>query len=831
VNRRPLLLSAFPAASLLSVLLLLLPVWAQDSRAQETASIEGSRLQPIATLDQEVGNALGDLLNTKPEGKVGRVTVTRERAASLQLTVEYDGFAGNWLKGQVLRAGSDGDPEPIVEIVVEPVELEGSGQVTIEFKLDDDVEEGASFGSSHLVLLVTKRVHNRAGAKSTFVLQKSWDSATRAENIEVVVRARALQDLGTGFKRAPEQGSRPQVGPSDDEVNPQYVRLRAGAPNNYRYLSADDGGGASVRLQSSAGDSETFQLGWIDEDEKIGRLRTANGWHLLAIRPDGRVDAVSADPTDPATVLQLQYNGDGTYIVHAADAATARRVTGTARPQRRGVLGNMRQRAAQRAAQRRAPASSSSRLTIYRSGGGVTARTSGSKRDAAFYFELNAPIPRDIGRPGQGEGPARDPEFDLEGIPVMQGYLSGRTADEGPDIEDLLGIDSQIWADEDRSSGVYYFIPSAYHLKWDPDKDYDLSLNDEMAEGEGEQFVLVRARLAPRFTQAQRRAAEILVGQAARDQGMPFFELRQMPVAGEATTSTAPEALAGHHDIDNVVVHPPTDAMGEVEISWRMRAATRESFVELLRQDQAVAPQLLLRPSSDNGGLLRIPLYMSWEEPGSYPPILWENGSFQRNEIPHPIRLRGLHAMVLDRDERVQVLSWDLTNTAPIPSRARAAMGQALTQPVIDNAFLTWVDYAVVPDDASTEAAVRAITGGVSEQVRQPLEILLFDPLEASGARQLTVLVMSKYFEAGADKTIARQFSFTEDGETRSVPFYLGRADDEVPFQWTVRLTMPDGQEHERSVFLDGDIGLRLLVSSSSLRQIFGNLPPGGTDQ
>jgi hypothetical protein len=152
-------------------------------------------------------------------------------------------------------------------------------------------------------------------------------------------------------------------------------------------------------------------------------------------------------------------------------------------------------------------------------------------------------------------------------------------------------------------------------------------------------------------------------------------------------------------------------------------------------------------------------------------------------------------------------------------------MNQELTRPVIDNAFFTWVDYSVIPDDASTEAAVRSITGGVSEQVRQPLSITLFDPLAASGARQLTVFVKSRYFEADADKVTVRQFEFTEDGETQSVPFYLGRADVEVPFEWTVRLRMPDGSELEKPVFLEGDTGLQLIVSSSSLRQIFGELP------
>jgi hypothetical protein len=218
-------------------------------------------------------------------------------------------------------------------------------------------------------------------------------------------------------------------------------------------------------------------------------------------------------------------------------------------------------------------------------------------------------------------------------------------------------------------------------------------------------------------------------------------------------------------------------------------------------------------------------MYFSWKEPGTYRPIAWQEGSSWTNEIPHPVRLQALHAMALDSEERVQVLSWDLSSTPPIPPKSRAAMGQVLPPGVRNNAFLIWVDYSVVPDTSSTEAAVRAIIGGVSEQVRQPLTITLLDPLGASGAQQLTIFVRSLYLEAGAEGPMVRQFEFTQDGEVRSVPFYLGRAEVEVPFEWTVRLTMPDGQQYESGVFLEGDRGLQLLVSSTALRQIFGELP------
>jgi len=842
-QRRP----AFVAVVVLNILSLIAPP--PPAVAQQSGSIEGTQLQPMTTMDQAVGNALGDILNTKPEGDIKRVTVTRERAASLRLSVEYDGFEGNWLKGQVLRAGGDDDPEPIPQIEVEPIELDGSGSAELEFALGDDTEEGASFESNALVILVAKRAYHRTGAKSTFVLSKTWEAATRAENVEITVYAEALQDLPpTGYAPPPEAGSRPNLGPADDEKSVEWIRLRAG-PN--RYLSAEDGGGGTVQLASSPSDFETFQLAWIDQDAGIGRLRTANGWNLVALRPDQRVEATTADPADPATVLHFKYNGDGTYIVQSADASTAKSVTDAARSSRLRMLarppGDLLKRTsvtspapnvnirpqinARPALGRSGAATTASPLTMYHDRG-IEARrwTSGTNREAAFYFERRAAVPTAAGRPGEGGGPQLDPIFDLEVFPNMQGYLSGRTAEDAPDLERLLGIDSQIWADVNVASGIYYYLPAGYFLEWDRDKGYGLSLTDEMTDQDSDPEVIGSGRLAPRFTPAQRRAAEILVRQAARAYDRPFFDLRQMPVSSETTSSTASAALATQYRIENVVVRAPSEAMGEAEITWRMPPRTRESFLELLREDQSVAPEILLQPSSGEAGLQRVPLYLGWGEPDSYPPLRWENGSFQHNETPHPIRLQGLHVMVLNRDDQVQMLSWDLSGTAIVPSKARIKMNQVLTRPIIDNAFFTWVDYAVVPDDASTEAAVRAITGGVSETVRQPLTINLFDPLTATGAEHLTIIVKSRYFEAGADKQVIRYFEFGEDSAVQEVPFYLGRADDDVPFQWTARLQMPDGELIEKPVFLDGDPSLQIFVSAASLRKIFGELP-GAADQ
>ncbi len=661
----------------------------------------------------------------------------------------------------------------------------------------------------------------------------------------ITVQAEKLQTLDNLYLTAPDPTSPPTMGLDEDVVDFRYVRLRAGEG---RYLAADKGGGSAVRLSSRAPEEEIFQVAWLDVENKIARIRTANGWHLLALRADKTIDARSADPADPDTVLHLRYNGDGTHILETADDSTKERITGSAKRQRLQLLSKSRSRpvsvkptvfkplsstdAIKRFSQKPLGGTASlpaptPTLTLFHTPG-LDLRTytrDDSRRKTSFYFEKANPPPTSFG-PGGAEGPEPKWRIDLAEVTTMQGYVSGRSVGEGPAIHEILGIKSVIWSDINLTSGIYYFLPAAYYLRWDPiSQRYDLSLAYGTATGEASPGVDARAVLTPRFTPTSRRAAEILVRQAALAQGLPFFELRQMPIDHDATRNSVADALATYEGVSSVVVRAPDTVMGKVEVGWQMPTATLEDLLEHLRIDQVSAPELTFQPSTAGTVAQQIPLYLSWEEPAGYPAIRWQDGDVWANALPHPVRFRGLHALVVDQSKRIQVVSWDLTGTPAIASGGSVAMEPVIPPAVSDKAFLTWVDYRVVPDAASIETAARSIMGGVSEQARQPLRITLLDPLAATGAQRIRVFIRSPYLEPGGDGGSLGIYDFETDGETRSIPFYFGRSEDQTPYEWTASVIMPDGEAYEGGGFVPGDRSLELLVSSSALRKIFEGKP------
>jgi hypothetical protein len=685
-------------------------------------------------------------------------------------------------------------------------------------------------------------------------------AASAGEDAEIHLRAAPLQVTArTGYRPPPEPGARPKFGPSADEVRIDYYRIRVhdyvnGQSTNIRYLTASGGGGGRVSLLPEAGDEQIFQVGWLDEEKELARLRTANGWHLVALHEDGTIDARSADPSDPDTVLRLRGTGDNTRALESPDAATKAQVSAVARKQRlrflssktaaaRDPLAGIRQGKVFKppstsdllkrgTVQKGAPLStrpdSSAQLTLVHSPRleVLPLGTQRRGRDRTFAFE-KAHEPQTAFGPGSAEGPDLSRwKFDLREAVAMPGYESGGSAGEAPAMSDLLGIQSLIWGDRNEASGIYYYLPAAYYLLWNETlKQYDLSLRYDLAREEGEPKVYVRAVLGHRFSEVQRRAAEVLVRQSAVGLGFPFFELRQMPIVGGATTHTVVEALSSYPGLESARVVPPNGAMGTVEISWLMDPLTVENFLEDLRSGTVPRPELILQPTGDGAAPQRVPLHLGWEESPTYPRIGWRNGASWQSQLPHPIRLKGLHALVVDASESLQVLSWDLRDNPPVPPGASAFMEDVLPSAVASNSFLTWVDYQVAPDTASLEAASRSITAGVSELTRQPLRITLLDPLMTTGAARIRIFVRSAYLRPGGAGGPLGIYDFEADGDTRSIPFYLGRSEDDQPFEWTASVVMPNGESYEGASFLPGDRSLELLVSSSALRKIFGGAP------
>jgi hypothetical protein len=182
---------------------------------------------------------------------------------------------------------------------------------------------------------------------------------------------------------------------------------------------------------------------------------------------------------------------------------------------------------------------------------------------------------------------------------------------------------------------------------------------------------------------------------------------------------------------------------------------------------------------------------------------------------------------VLNEKSNPTVLSWNLGSTAPIPARSRAYRGQTFTRPVQEAEFYNWVQFVVERDEAGTEAALREMSGSVSERSRAELNVMTMNPLAVTNAYEIQIRVRSRFFEAGDGELETRILRFREDDASKSLTLFLGRSDD-VPYEYTVSVVMPDGSAHEGQNWIAGEAGdtePTILIGTKQIEQALGFVP------
>ena len=796
--------------------------------AAQDGSLEGRSLARVKTED-DVGSDLANLITGGgPDGRISSVVVSEDRARSITLEVTYTGFEGAFLKATALGT-VDGELKTLPQIQAEPVALEGSRSARITLSLTKDVAEGEGLWSDFLELLVVEKSYHNSGTQTTYSLPKKWENTTRAENVVVQVRSKIMQDLVvTQYAKAPTSRTALPGQSQYGGIDPADIEFARFKVDNQSYLVADNGGGGKLTRGRKELPGAVFGIlpGEKDGSYQEARLVTADGWHFVAIRSNGTVDAVTTDKSDPDARLLLIYNGDGNYVIQ-------RRTT----PQKRGAQAAS-SKTIRDSPTRKQPTSKASiaRPMLFHSGESASARTvrlDSIRSQPGFLFAVvrkeNANPPAALADPGNTRGPSEQRLGIMEFL-EMPGF-AGQTDTRGaPSFEDILNIQRNVYYDINATSGVYYFVPAAYYTKWDIDRGFYLDHDYFAASSEGEPGeILVQVTLTPRVGPAQIRAAEILVELAARRRNQPYAELRTMPVRVQETTETIGRFLESQLEtpVSNVEVSTPTHVLDEIRLSWRMSATSFSNFTDVLRTGQPLSPDLTVQPVSDELGPLTIPLYISLDEPETFGRIDWENGDYWTNEFPFTVGYRYLHALVLNESSNPTVLSWDLGSTAPIPASARAYRGQTFTRPVQEAEFYNWVQFVVERDDASTDEALREMSSSVSEQSRTELTVLTMNPLAVTKAYEIQVRVRSRFFEAGGKTMETRLLRFREDDASKSLTVYLGRSDD-VPYEYTVSVVMPDGSVHEGETWMAGEAGEAeptILVGPSQIEQALGFVP------
>lgn len=786
-------------------LLAWLCVAATVSRAQN-ASLKGKDLTRVEDAGSITGNLLSGLFGSTDDidGSIKGVHVTGDVEPELSIQVYYDGFETGWLHAKA-QSGASGDREDIRSIRAEPQELDGSGAAIFKLSLDDGAQPTTS---TFLELVVSEKRTRTTGQYSLWVLPKEWTSALSAANTVIQVRARQVTYPPSRMSTALDPST--MTDPTIGAVDVRSVRLYH--PMTRKYLVAEGGGGGKLVLGSKSDYGSTFQIiaSWHNGDPSADGyratvvLRTEDGFHYVSV-PD-KDTGVVARLTEP--------DGSSELTLMHQPRATGNRSTGLNTPK-----GTYLYRKLPRKKKGRGTVANDQYVAAY-DRIGIRARNSEffkDKEPGAFQITESE---REIGGAGVSnrQGPANRP--------IRPGDLiNANGLTDAPELQEFLNIFPDVYPDANPASGIFYFLPNAYYLEWDGDRPalYRTFRMAESDEAEGE--VSVSATLEPRVGSAERRLLQVLTQFYAKHNQLPFSSVQAMPVRASQSTTTLGQIL-GQYDIaaEDVLVTGPTEALGPITVEWTMSSSMMNNLAEVLRSAQGLNAGLTLVPEADLDPR-RISLHIRLDDELSFDRIPWENSLRWVNDRPYPVQLKAGHVIVLDASDRPTLTTWDMSSTAPIPPGAAAKFINDLTRNVMNHSIYRWIEYEIIKDEVNTERLLREITGGVAEVEQGELEIRTLNPLEATGAFEIYVQIRSRYLSPSADEIETTDVIVESDRETYTLPFYLGRSDDDTPFEYRVSVMMPDGTEHVGKNWLPGSSRLRIAIGPRQIEDSVGFMP------
>jgi hypothetical protein len=436
-------------------------------------------------------------------------------------------------------------------------------------------------------------------------------------------------------------------------------------------------------------------------------------------------------------------------------------------------------------------------------------------------FRFGLPPP-DAGSTTAPKGPGDTPVEPLSEL---------RSEDIDLDPSHVLGVFPAFYPDQNPQSGIFYFLPYSYSLRWSEDQGYDLRMIYSATSAQGAGDVAMAARLDAGLGIRERQIATDLIRAYAGTHGLTFNALRALPI-DSISVSIADDLKRYNIPSDKIAVTGLADFLGQIDISWITDPVTKENLQQALIEDVGISGRVTLYPSGGKLAPVDVPIQIRLADFVTFGGFRWNRSEAWTNQTAYPIKLKYLNALVLDASSRPIVYSWDLSS-ARVPPAGRAQWVATAVPGWIDaQAKRIWLEYAVESSCQSCDdSVIRAITGGASSAGPSMITFHTLTPLADAGAIEINVQVRSRYFDPQSRDVQTKTVVLNADGKDFTVgPIYLGsrQPGESVPgdplFEYSLAVTVSSGQTYPGSNWAAGN-DLRQAIGRYQLEQTVGTLP------
>jgi hypothetical protein len=316
----------------------------------------------------------------------------------------------------------------------------------------------------------------------------------------------------------------------------------------------------------------------------------------------------------------------------------------------------------------------------------------------------------------------------------------------------ITNVNFDIFPDKNENSGYYYYFPASYSLQWDKENSYQLKFlygSAETTTGEG--VINMYMTITPSVSVGERRMIEALVRDHAVRNSKPFEKLMPLPWKESPKVDFA-GILTSNYDVPADKIHTiATDIFDPVQVTWPMTSKKADDFMVALKTVNFQG-NLQLVPEGELSSI-NIPVKIALGNDQTFGKIIllgnnWR-GQLIKNAMPFPIRMKYIHALVLNQEENgfktPYIYSWNL-NDLDVPVLASIRINDAKIPRFLDTkAERIWVEYSVPSCQPCMDKVINELTSGTVSARQQKIEVVSYGIMERTGAYVIEVTVRSKF--------------------------------------------------------------------------------------
>lgn len=399
--------------------------------------------------------------------------------------------------------------------------------------------------------------------------------------------------------------------------------------------------------------------------------------------------------------------------------------------------------------------------------------------------------------------------------------------------EAISNISLVLYPDRNPSSGVFYYIPNAFHLQWDHVNGYQLKMSYEGLRSNGDTGnVLIAATLVSSITRKEIDTILWMLQAELSESKVKHPILQPMPFSGTPQISLS---LGSMYQIssDRISVIAGSTIFDPIEMTWKTDSKTKDDIDIHLLENLGIRGAMRIFPQADSMQALQIPVRMTLADARTFgkfdlSPRDWRVTPW-KNPTQYPLELLRMHRLVLKSTitklEPI-IYSWDLGNTE-VPQNGEVRFIASHVPTWIDRQEYTkrlWLEYRVVPCRECDQAVLDDINSGTMQEGTMPIYFESIGIIQATGAAKLEVKIRSLQADSRRRHIIALPpVTIPSDGQRVKVGNLFVPQGREPRYEYKIRI-ITDEMVYDSMFWMDSK-DQSVYLNKQLMRDMFAGLP------